>query len=222
MPFDSSDITRFSNEAEEEFARDYPCIIDRVALDIVANTSIYTLSDYVIDIRKILWKGKRLSPITHRYYRDYSDQISTSSLPLEYVINNIGQMQIKFFPIPNVSIASIASNLFGSEVPNRVIVEFYRAPDFSTYKIPDFIRNRTLNSYAQRSCYAMEGKLQNLKAARYWAAQWNFLKNQNGILLESLINEPRRLIIGPSGDNSAYYLPQPRLPYDKDAIDVDD
>jgi hypothetical protein len=222
MGFSGTDITHYSNEGEADFARDYPCIVERISIAIVAGTAIYTLPEYVIDIRKITWNGKRMFPLTHRTYREAFNEISTGAAPEYYVVNNIGQMQIRFFPIPSVNVAELTDDLWGDNIGNCVIVEYFRTPDFIDNLIPDFIRDKILNAYAMKNCYAMDGRLQNLKAAKYWNNQWGFLKNLYGMLLETLINEPRRLIIGPAEDRRGYFIPQPRLPYDMDAIDVDD
>jgi hypothetical protein len=129
--FSAALITRFQNEAEEIFAREFPCLIDRISLDIVSGTSIYTLPSYIIDIRKITWKGKRLAPLSHRRYRENFSP-SSSGTPEYYIHNNIGQSQIKFLPSPNETIVSSTSNLWGSNISSKVIVEYYRAPSFSS------------------------------------------------------------------------------------------
>lgn len=216
--FSAALITRFSNEGEEVFAREFPCIIDRVALSIVSGTSIYTLSDYIVDVRKITWKGLRLDPYGHRRYRE-SFSPSSTGIPNSYIYNNIGQSQIKFLPAPNVTIASVSSNLFGSEIINRVIVEYYRTPDFNTNIIPSFFRRRLLKAYVLKNCFSVEGPGQNLKAAKYWESKWNYLKETYGNLLDELINSPRRIIIG---GTSSYrrLIPTPQIPYNSQGIGV--
>lgn len=220
--FSSLLITRFSQEAENEFAREFPCILDRETLSIVSGTSIYTLPSHVIDVRKITWKGLRINPLSHRRYREYFDQVSTGSTPECYIYNNIGISQIKFFPIPNVTIAGITTNLWGSEIANRVIVEYYRTPDYSVYTIPAFIRRRLLKAYVMWKCFSIEGRGQNLKAAKYWEGKWQYLKVSYSNLLEDLINEPRRIIVGGSTDyNDNRGIPTPQLPYNYRGIGVD-
>lgn len=219
--FSSDLITRFSQEAEYEFAREFPCIIARYALNIIAQTSIYTLNSNVIDIRKITWKGRRIDPISYRRYREVFGPSATGT-PDYYIYNNVGQSQIKFIPTPIVTIGSVTNDLYGSEIPNRVIVECYIMPNFSTYTIPSFIRRRLLKAYVMMKCFSIEGRGQNLKAAKYWEDKWNFLKQSYGELLEELINTPRRIIVGGSTDYSTNrYIPTPQLPYDKQGISVD-
>lgn len=192
-------ITRFSQQAENIFAREVPCIIDRKSIAIVSGTHTYTLDSSVIDIRKVTWKGTKLDPAHFRDFVDSNLSITRTGTPTDYIFNNIGQNQIRFFPIPNVSISSTSSNLFGSAIPDRVIYEFYRMPDYSTYIIPDFFRRRLIKAYVLSQCYAIEGKGQDLKAAKYWENKWNYLKEVYSSLLDELINSPRRIIVGPGG-----------------------
>lgn len=217
--FSSATITRFANEAEDLYVREFPCIIDRLSLTIVALTHTYTLPDHVIDIRKITWKGKRIDPYSFRKFRNELDTVSTGT-PDRYIYDNVNQSQIRFFPIPNEAIAAISTNLFGSEIGNRVVVEHYRTSDYNSYTIPNFFRRRLLKAYVNKCCFSIEGLGQNLKAAKYWTNKWNYLKDQYSALMEEMINEPRRLIIGGTGAER-YILPRPMLPYDQRGIGVD-
>jgi hypothetical protein len=222
MPlWDAATLTRFSQEAEDIFAREFPCIIDRIALDIIADTHTYTLSDYIIDIRKITWKGVRIDPLFHRSFREYQPSLTSRGKPTDYIFNNIGQSQIRFFPIPTESIATINTDLWGAEIANRVIVEYYRTPNYTTFTIPTFFRRRLIKAYVLRQCFAIEGKGKNLKAVKYWDNKWNNLKEIYGLLLEELINQPRRLIVGTTSRTSNFILPRPQLPEAYRNIGVD-
>jgi hypothetical protein len=217
--FSSATITRFANEAEDIFAREKQCIIERETIAITSGTHTYTLPDYIIDIRKITWKGKKLDPLSFQKLRNNLDMVSTGT-PDSYIYDNISASQIRFFPIPNENITSITTDLYGSEILNRVIIEYYRNPDHSIYIIPPFFRRRLLKSYINRCCFSIEGSGQNLKAAKYWDNKWNYLKEQYGNLLEDLINEPRRIIMGGNAFER-YVLPTPQLPYEYRGIGVD-
>lgn len=222
MPvFDSATLTRFTEDGEKDFNRDYPHIIDRLSLDIVAGTHTYTLPEYVLDIRRVTWLGYKVDPQRHRPLRDRELSLTaTAAKPTDYVFDNIGQQQIRFYPIPSVTIASTNVNLYGSEIPNRVIVEYYRIPDHTSQIIPSFFRRRLLKAYVMKAAHSIEGKGQNFKAAGYWARKYFFLKETYGSLLDELINEPRRIIIGGmAGRNLG--IPRPVLPYDQIGIGVD-
>lgn len=224
MPlFDAITLNRFAQQGENEFVKIYKCIIDRISLDIVSGTSTYNIPDYVQDIRKITWLGHKIDPISHRKFRDFEfNASSVSSKPECYVFNNIGQNQIKFFPTPNVTIASINSNLFGSQILYRVIVEFFRFPDYVSQIIPFYFRKRYIKAYVLKCCFSMEGRGQNIKAAKYWNDKYLYLREVYGSSMEETINSARRIFIGGRYEtNVNRAIPPLYLPYDKRGIGVD-
>ena len=222
--FSTATITRFAQEAEDLFVKDYHCIIDRTALAIVANTHTYSLPSYLIDVRRLTWKGLKIYPASHRSLRESQLSLTnTASVPYNYIFDNIGQAQIRFFPIPSVNIASIGTNLYGSEIANRVIVEFYRSADYTAFTIPSFFRKRLIKAYVLKMCFSIEGRGQNLKASKYWHDKWNYYNEIYGMLLEELINEPRHIILGPGGISRDFNLRtlENNLKYDNIGIGVE-
>ena len=222
--FSTATITRFAQEAEDLFVKNHHCITDRTALSIVSGTSTYSLPSYLIDIRRITWKGLKIYPASHRSLRESQLSLTnTASVPYNYIFDNIGQAQIRFYPIPSVTIASIGTNLYGSEIANRVIVDFYRSPDYATFIIPSFFRKRLIKAYVLKMCFSIEGRGQNLKASKYWHDKWNYYNEIYGMLLEELINEPRHIILGPSGISRDFKLNnlENNLKYDNIGIGVD-
>jgi hypothetical protein len=213
-------IDRLAQEGENNFAVDYPCILKRVALSVVSGTSTYTLSDDVISIRRITWKGFKLDPLPHRNAREVFQNMTQQGRPFWYIFNNIGQNNIQFFPCVNESIASVSTNLYSFEIPNRVIVEYFQAPDFVNAIIPSYFRRRLLKAYVLRGCFNIEGQGQNLKNSKYFKERWRVLKQMYGELLGDLHNKPRKLIV--NGISSSYYFPgHPILPIDRFGTSVD-
>jgi hypothetical protein len=217
--FRAATVARFSSEGEADFAQDYPCIIKRVALTVVAGTSTYTLSDDVLSIRRVSWKGVKLDPMPQRTFRETFQPGTSSGRPYWYIYNNIGQNQIKLFPNPNESVASITTNLYGSEIANRVIVEYYRVPDYVTEIIPLYFRRRLLKVFVMRGCFQIEGAGQNLKNSKYFTSKWDFLKAKYGQLLSDLYLKPKRLVL--SGYNVQRHPASPVLPLDRFGSSVD-
>lgn len=218
--FSAATITRFANEGENDFCNDRNCIVNRVALSIVNGTSEYTLSDTVQNIRRVTWKGKKLDPLPHRELRDYFQNAGQIGQPFWYVFNNIGTNKIKFFPTPNETIASISSNLYGSEIANRVIVDYYIVPDNVTYTLPSYFRRRLLKVYVLKACFAIEGQGQNIKSARYFDKKYNTLKILYSELLDDIHNRPRKIIVGGMG-STQYFPGRPVWPIDRFGISVD-
>lgn len=214
--FSADSIIRFINEGERNFVNNYKCIIERISLNINNGTNEYTIPDYIQSIRRITWKGLKMDPLTHRDYRSIFTSSISKGKPLWYIFNNIGANKIRFYPTPNETISSININLWGSEIPNRVIIEFYRVSDGINYQIPRYIRRRMLKSYVLKACFALEGQGQNLKNSQYYAMKYKGLHKLYGDLLEEISTKPRKFIVGSSNINSMNnYLPMPVWPINR-------
>jgi hypothetical protein len=188
-------LNRWLLQTEETFVNEYNCIIDRLALDIVSGTDVYLLPDYVINIRRITYRGIKLDPISHRDQREALDGLTSQGRPDCYVFNNLGQMNIRLFPAPSETLVSTQLDLFNPDViREQCIVEFYAAPNGITYQIPDYFRRRMLKAGVLKYAFTAEGKGQNIKAAKYWSAKWQALKELYGDHLYDTLNTPRRLI----------------------------
>lgn len=220
--FNTTDILRFAQQGEMHFAQEYKCIIDRVALSIVSGTSVYSLDDSTIDIRRVTWKGWKLDPMPQRELRRIRLSGTQPGRPYYYIYNNISALTIQLFPVPQETIASTSSNLYGSEIANRCIVEFFRAPNYTSMIIPPFIKRRLIKNYVLKMCFAMEGKGQNLKASKYFTQKWEVLKESYGNILEDLINSPRQLVVVNQPNRFYRRLAKPILPIDQFGISVDD
>ncbi len=206
MPiWSTATINRFESNGEDTFAIDYPCIVDRISLDITSGTDTYELPDYITRIRRITWKGKKLWPIQERDVRLRS--LNAIGTPREYIYDNLGTLKIKLYPIPNETISSVDSNLYGSEIPNRVIVEFYRTASYPAFSLPRFFRRRLLKCYILKSCFQMDGKGSTLKAAKYFSDKFKMLCGFYSDLLFELISRPRKLISIPDAIYGGRQIP---------------
>lgn len=220
--FDSTTITRFSQEGESTFADEYPCILTRIALQITANQSQYVLPDNVRSIRRITWtNGFKLDPLGQRNMREvfqYATQVGT---PYWYVFNNIGANTIQFFPIPPQNVAISGKNVWSDAITTDVIVEYYMLPDFVNNILPVYFRRRLLKSYVLKMCFGREGSGQNLKNMQYFSDRWNMLKEKYGVLLDEIHGKSRKLSL--NGITSNQFFPgQPILPVSRFGIGIDD
>lgn len=223
-PFDTTTTTRFEQNAEQEFASERPCIIDRISLDIVTGTGLYTLPSYLINIKRITYLGWKVYPLPHRDLRQSYQSGTQQGRPLWYIFNNIGQLQLKFFPVPSETIAAITGpTLYGSDIANCCVVEFYRQPDFADFKIPAFFRQRLLTYYSNRRNFAMEGRTQDIKAANYWGKKYEAMKELYSNLLDDLNNKPRNLVASDNAQRPYGYTPPPPiLPVSRFGISIDE
>jgi len=192
--FSSADITRFTLQGEEDFAQKCKCISTRLVIPIVAGTSTYTLSDTILSIQQITYKGTRIDPCGQRELRDAQLSGTQSGRPYQYIYNNIGQLKVQLFPVPDENIPDTSTNLYKSpDIETFCILEAWRTPDGSSFVIPSYIRRRLLKAYVMKELYSIEGKGQNLKSAKYWTEMHEKLSEDYKQLLNDLHNKPRNL-----------------------------
>lgn len=190
-------LSELALEAEIEIAKEVPAIIDRYSLAIEAGISEYELPDYITNITRVFWKGMRLDPVSHLEignwiyvwdkstfgpfaqppYQDSAFDIDNiigatpQGKPYRYFYSKLGENVIKFNPAPNESVAEF-DDLYKVNIPNAVIIEFYRQPDGVTWKLPKYIRRRTIKAYVMWKAYACEGDGQDLSASQYFHGRY--------------------------------------------------
>jgi hypothetical protein len=218
MPlFTDAFLTLLETKGENTFAAERPCIIDRISLAITSTVDIYTLPSYVIDIKRITYKGWKVFPMPHRDLRASYLSGKQGGRPYWYVFNNIGQSQLKLFPVPqeNITADNTYTNLWGAGILTDFIIEFYRLPDSTDsaarYNIPNFIRRRLLKSYVMSRAFQAEGRGTNVKATKYWRSKYDFLKSLYTELLDDLNNKPRNIIANNMQSRPYGFVPPPPM-----------
>lgn len=221
--WNSAAIIRYSQEGENDFADDFPCILVRISLQIKAGVNEYTLPDNIRSIRRISWPpmGWKLDPLPHRNMREVFQYATQQGTPFWYIFNNIGANTIRFFPAPPEDINPTENDLYSDGIQTDVIVEYFRLPDFATYVIPDYFRRKVLKPYVLRSCFGAEGPGTNVKNRDYFLQKYEFLKEKYGELLLELHNKSRKLCL--NGITSNQFFPgSPILPVSRFGIGIDD
>lgn len=201
MIWTSEYLNSLALEAEIQIAEEVPCIIDRLSLDIKSGISEYQLPEYVSDIRKITWEGFKLDATAQIEYPNWVYLIDEASggafnadaftdayfiddrviagtpqgKPFRYFYSTFGENKVVFNPGPNKDIAILTDELWNTDLDKGVIVEFYRMPDGYDWKLPSYIRQRTIKAYIMSKAFAKEGDGQNLKASQYWAQKYQQL-----------------------------------------------
>lgn len=167
-------ITRFVTEGEKEIAKAIKCLVTRVSLATVVGTAEYTLPTDCLFTTRITWKGKELEPMPAREFHA-EDNTTAQSEPLWYVFNQIGRNKVKFHPVPSEAFSLVVDDddLWGPAIGTSVIVEYYQVPS-DTVPIPVYIRRRLIKYYVLKSCFGLEGKGQNLKAAKKFQERFDF------------------------------------------------
>jgi hypothetical protein len=214
-------IIRFSQEGENDFVNEYPCILTRFSLPIIKNQAVYNLPDSVRSIRRITWKGFKLDPLGQRNMREVFSYATQVGKPYWYVFNNVGANNIQFFPIPDQTVNPSGKDLYSDAITSDVIVEYFILPDYATYVIPNYFRRRLLKNYVLKNCFSIEGQGQNLKNRDYFAQKWSALKQQYGQFLDEIHNKSRKLCL--NGITSSQFFPAtPVLPVSRFGIGIDD
>jgi hypothetical protein len=217
----SETIIRFSQEGENDFVGDYPCILTRMSLPVVKNQSTYTLPDSIKSIRRITWKSWKLDPLGQRNMREVFSYATQVGKPYWYIFNNIGANNVQFFPIPDETINPSNKDLWGDAITTDVIIEFFILPDYANYIIPRYFRRRLLKTFVLNRCFAIEGQGQNLKSRDYFNNRWNALKGKYGQFLDEIHNKSRKLCL--NGITSSQFFPAtPVLPVSRFGVGVDD
>ena len=216
----TSDLTRFFNEGENLFAQERPFLVDRYSPPLVAGTSVYTLPDYVISIRRITYLGKKLDPLPQRNYREVFQSVAQEGWPFWYIFNNIGANKVQLFPTPQVTIPA-GTNLWGSDIPTSCIVEFNRATDNSTFVLPSWIRRQMLKQFVMKRKFELDGPGVNNKLAKYYDGKWQMSKGEFSELLDQLYYLSRKYMIS-EVVSSNYFPGQPVLPIDQFGSSVDE
>lgn len=219
--WNSTTITRFSNEAENNFAEEFPCILTRMSLPVIGGQSLYTLPDSIKSIRRITWQSWKLDPLGQRNMREVFQYASQVGKPFWYIFNNIGANTIKFFPCPPTTINPSGGDLWSDAIATDVIIEYFQLPDYLTAVIPLYFRRRLLKSYVLKACFGIEGQGNNIKNRDYFLQKWMNLKKQYGELLDEIHNKSRKLCL--NGITSYQFFPgQPLLPVSRYGIGIDD
>jgi hypothetical protein len=215
MSFTSAQLLRYSNEAEMEVSK-LKWIIDRIALTVSSGVSQYQLPSYAMDVRKITYKGNTLTPYSGReMINSTSSPVNVSTgVPKTYVFSYFGQGVIQLFPTPNTNVSAPATSLWEeTAITNGVIVEFFRTPHSSdeSLRIHEEIRDAFFEDYIYGRAYEVEGKEQDLTAARFHRKLWeNALSEIQTIptkINKCVVKEMRSHIF-----NSQTLNPRPHLP----------
>lgn len=222
MPlWNSTQIIRFSQEGENDFVNEFPCILTRLSLPVVQNQAVYTLPDTVRSIRRITWKGEKLDPLGQRNMREVFSYATQVGKPYWYIFNNVGANNIQFFPIPDQTINPSGEDVWSTAIKTEVIVEFFIMPDFANLVIPQYFRRRLLKTYVMKNCFSVEGQGQNLKNRDYFTQRWALLKQKYGLFLDEIHNKSRKLCL--NGITSSQFFPSaPVLPISRFGIGIDD
>lgn len=182
-------LSQLIEDGERDIAARVSAIFTRFSINVSAGVRGITLPVSTMGIIQVTWQGKRVYPLYQSEMIELSATYRTEQgEPKFYLISNEGLLNLKFFPVPNVSIAADDSAIYGSGIRDRVIVTAYRWPETqqATYHVPDYIARRTVKAFVLWRAFQREGKGQNLKAAQYYKNKYEILIREYRQVKESL------------------------------------
>ncbi len=192
--FSSADVERIILRGEEDISVEVPFLVDRFSPAIVAGTQAYAMPSDMHSIRRVTWLGEKLFPQDHRNFRSYVNT-GQAGKPYTYIFNNIGQLEIVFYYVPNMNIAAGSVDLWLDDIPTAVIIEYYRVANGTTFILPDYWRRRLLKIYLKRQTYKMEGPGQKKSFAVYYEKRWTVAVAEFNSHVNDMINKSRKLTI---------------------------
>lgn len=207
---DKTTIDRYFSNGERELSMEVPWVVDRLTLGLTANTAVYNLPDYLLDIRRVTYQGKKLIPMKESWRKGYFQGVQQWSEPVFYSTDFIGNdKEIRFIPGPAVNVSS-GTNPWYSDIRTKLVIEYFRTTD-DTHTLPSYLRDNYLGNYCGFQHYKREGHTQNLKASQYYKSRWDECKQMWMKLHNKILLSPRCLTI--MGVPSQITMPhQPVLP----------
>lgn len=223
MPLnDSQLLVRLFNQGEIECSVEQPFLVDRLSLALVSGQNTYTLPDYVTSIRRMTYTGIGLDPLPRRNQREVFQNSTQQGTPFWYIYNNIGMNLIQLFPCPNANYALLTGNLWlQAVIAQGFVVEFSRVSDNAQFIIPPTFRRQLLKKYVAANAYMVDNHNVNLKVSKYFFNRWKSSKQELFDILESLYNQPRRLVIN-DFDTFNFFPGSPVLPINRFGISVNE
>lgn len=171
MPiWSDSYLQQLVNDGETDIVNKISPIFERDSLAVTSGTGTYVLPAFIMKMLQVTWKGDVLEQIVIDDLRSLDPKYRTNTgKPVAYSWSQDGYKTIRFFPVPNETIGADDTNIYGSDIANRVILSYFRSPDTSqsTLQIPEYMGRRAVKPYVLWKAFKAEGIGQNLRASEY-------------------------------------------------------
>lgn len=215
--FTDQQITRMAQQAELQLAAEIDCISERFSIAVTAGVSEYTLpaTQTIININRIMWKGKKLEPQSGNelIWSGSSPQSSTQGLPRFYIYSFQGYCVFRLYPAPPENLAAATGDLWHPDkVRTALIIEAEIGPDFNTQdlRIPAIIRRQYVKDYVMYRLLKREGKMMDPKAAEYYYTKFEADKQEHRMAVSQLMSCVPLELAPSTGKNQ--YIGRPVLP----------
>lgn len=212
--------------AGEDVAQKVQCLWQRFTTNVQQNVSVYTLPPFVRSILNIQWRGyyldkanwedlQILTPATVFVSPGNSENVETTSgRPLWYALHPTNPYDFRLFPTPSETFISDPSDdPYSPDSGPHCIIECYRSQDDNDPAgvIPRYIDRRIRKAYVLSKAFRIRGKGQNLKAAEYYQAKYDYLISEFNIINQQPYVGKRYGLDDDSLDYNSLRYPKPTL-----------
>lgn len=222
-------LAKLAVDAEQQINQDLQALYFKFYLATVTGTMVYTLPSYVRGVLRVTWRGRKLDPVSWEEMTlltpatvfvgpgDPGNVNSVVSRPLYYGMHPTNPYDIRLFPTPDETFSASGGDPFGPVVNEpRCAVSCWRTADTSyvdpTLVLPEYIDRRTRKSWILWKAFSAEGKGQNLTAATYYKAKYNFLVDQFRAINEGCFVSKKYAIDDGQLSINNFRYPRPFLP----------
>lgn len=174
--FNDEDAIYYRQQAEEELVKELRLVIDRWVIPVEEGVYLYTLPDYVFDIRRITWMGRQLNPYSgqEQIWSGSTPTRYSGGEPREYIYNYVGLKTIRFFPTPALSLSSSGDPWSGEVIREQCVMEFFRPPDFDNeyLRLPEWFRNQFTRNFMLMKLHQMDAQNYESKLVKRFAERY--------------------------------------------------
>jgi hypothetical protein len=229
MIWTDSQLQQWSLDAEQQIQKDVQCIFKKFYLQINQGQSLYTLPAFVRSILRITYRGRKLDAVSWDEMLmltpatvvvgigNTANIESSQSRPYYYAMHPTNVYDVRFFPTPPESLTAGGPDPYSPTVYEPYCnISCFRNID-STYNdstaiLPTYIDRRTRKAYVLWKAFASEGKGQNLKAAAYYQAKYEFLVERFKMINEGCFIGKKYMVDDGALSIDGFKYPKPILP----------
>lgn len=178
-------INQLAVDAEQQLNIDLPVIFQKAYIPIFAGVSVVTLPSYVRSLMRVTWRGKKLEPVSWEELIILSPAtvggyVETSEgRPWWYAMHPSNPYDIRLYPTPNETFTPVGDPYSPVINEPQCNISFLRNIDSTftdlTAILPTYIDRRSRKAYILWKAFEAEGKGQNLNAAAYYKAKYEFI-----------------------------------------------
>lgn len=183
-------LNQLSGDAETDILGEVNCLFKRFYLAITINVPVYTLPSYVVSVKGVVYRGKKLDPLSweeyqilsnNSYYVNSTTSLVHTGIPRFYALHPTNIRDIVFYPCPNESLVSTVDSDNNPYAPTlneaRCAIQCWRTIDNTDSEavLPAYIDRRTRKAYILKKAFGKEGKGQDLKISAYYDGKYQYL-----------------------------------------------